>query len=64
MLYDEKEVKLTIEGEAKAEPKIARYNPPWTLPFLRTNEVTILIHFSSSDVEVSAPTPLVKQWLF
>jgi hypothetical protein len=44
MLRDDKEVKTTVD-ESKVEPKIARYNPPWTLPFLRTNEVMIPINF-------------------
>jgi hypothetical protein len=34
--------KLTSKGQ----PELARYNPPWTLPFLRRNEVMLEI---SSD---------------
>jgi hypothetical protein len=33
MLRDDRDVKLTVDEEAKVEPKIARYNPPWTLRF-------------------------------
>lgn len=27
--------------QAQGEPELARYNPPWTLPFMRRNEVLI-----------------------
>jgi len=29
--------------EATSTPQLARYNPPWTLPFLRRNEILINI---------------------
>ena len=29
--------------EAVGKPKLARYNPPWTLPFLRRNEILLEI---------------------
>jgi hypothetical protein len=48
MLRDDKEASLTVD-ESNVEPKIARYNPPWTLPFFRTNEVMIPVSFSSSE---------------
>ncbi len=33
---------LTSKGIKPAgKPELARYNPPWTLPFLRRNEVMI-----------------------
>jgi len=38
------ELKTWLEGkgiEALGNPELARYNPPWTLPFLRRNEVMI-----------------------
>ena len=30
--------------EIMGVPELARYNPPWTLPFLRRNEIIIEIH--------------------
>jgi hypothetical protein len=38
------ELKAWLEGrgiEPLGNPELARHNPPWTLPFLRRNEVTI-----------------------
>lgn len=33
---------ITSQGfKAVSEPELARYNPPWTLPFLRRNEIMI-----------------------
>jgi hypothetical protein len=29
--------------EAIGKPQLARYNPPWTLPFLRRNEILLEI---------------------
>ena len=49
MLRTDKEVKLTVGSEKDIKPKIARYNPPWTLPFLRTNEIMVSVSFTASD---------------
>jgi len=43
---DEKTLELeewvkTKNLQATGTPKFARYNPPWTLPFMRRNEIQI-----------------------
>lgn len=40
------EKKLKTSGEIK----IARYNPPWTLPFFRRNELMIKINWEPSNL--------------
>ena len=46
---------LNEEGiETVSDPMLNQYNPPWTLPFLRRNEVMVKIVASSlPDIEVS-----------
>lgn len=35
--------------DAQGEPILARYNPPWTLPFMRRNEILIPLNQGNSE---------------
>ena len=40
-----------VEVVKDAEPSLARYNPPWTIPFLRTNEVLLQVEWKGGREE-------------
>ena len=46
--WQELSAKLSVEGiKVTGEPLLNQYNPPWTLPFLRRNEVMVEIEIAS-----------------
>jgi hypothetical protein len=49
LLRSDKEVRLTLDSEDEVQPKLARYNPPWTIPFLRTTEIIVPVVFTPSE---------------
>jgi hypothetical protein len=49
LLRADKEVRLTVDSEDEVQPKLARYNPPWTIPFFRTTEIIVPIVFTPSE---------------
>jgi hypothetical protein len=49
LLKSDKEVKLTVDSDDKVQPKLARYNPPWTIPFFRTTEIIVPVVFTPSE---------------
>jgi len=41
---------LQAQGiETVATPVLNQYNPPWTLPFRRRNEITVQINWPATD---------------
>ena len=53
---DEEAEKLLLvlksnEIEIEGEPFMMRYNPPWTLPFLRRNEVAVKVNIITKLIE-------------
>lgn len=49
LLPSDKEVRLTVDSEDDVQPKLARYNPPWTIPFLRTTEIIVPVVYTPSE---------------
>jgi hypothetical protein len=45
LIKDDSDVQVVKD----AKPTLARYNPPWTLPFLRTNEIFLPVTWSGSE---------------
>lgn len=43
------DVQVLTRPDGKVEPVLARFNPPWTLPFLRTNEVMIPVKWIGAE---------------
>jgi len=48
-LRSDREVRLTVSSETEVQPRLARYNPPWTIPFLRTTEIIVPVVFTPSQ---------------
>lgn len=48
LLRLDKEVRLTVDSENEVQPKLARYNPPWTIPFFRTTEIIVPVVYTPS----------------
>lgn len=44
------------KGDSCTAPPLRRYDPPWTLPFLKTNELWFPLPLSREEVIAKLPT--------